>query len=199
MRSNGVACSVATSEPPSHSSALAIDSHSDGAYAVFTFRLACPSTVRSLEIEYRLFASSDPTHRGILRLVEAGSEASRSAVLDPGAAPRSFALSATSPIDTLREFVVEGIWHIWMGFDHILFLLALLLTSVLVPVVGVNQRIAWQGVPKLSTAALDMLKIVTAFTVAHSITLALAVLDLVTLPSRPRPQLGACPRQVQQR
>jgi uncharacterized membrane protein YqjE len=42
----------------------------------------------------------------------------------------------------------------------------------------------WRPVPRLRPALLDVLRIVTAFTVAHSITLSLAALEIVTLPSR---------------
>ena len=62
---------------------------------------------------------------------------------------------------TAGSFFLLGIEHILTGYDHLLFLLALILC-------GGNL---W-----------SLLKIVTAFTVAHSITLALAALDIVTLP-----------------
>jgi hydrogenase/urease accessory protein HupE len=64
---------------------------------------------------------------------------------------------------TFRRFFLLGIEHIATGYDHILFLLALLL-------VGGGWR--------------PLLAIVTAFTIAHSVTLSLAVLDVVQLPSR---------------
>ncbi|MEY3251178.1 MAG: hypothetical protein RL227_151, partial [Pseudomonadota bacterium] len=69
--------------------------------------------------------------------------------------------------------------HIWIGFDHVLFLLALLL-----PAVGRWHQRRWQPVPRLRDAVVDVLGVVTAFTVAHSITLSLAALGLVSLPSR---------------
>jgi hypothetical protein len=64
---------------------------------------------------------------------------------------------------TFRRFFLLGVEHIATGYDHILFLLALLL-------VGGGLR--------------GLVAIVTAFTVAHSVTLSLAVLDVVRLPSR---------------
>ncbi|MGH8809316.1 MAG: HupE/UreJ family protein, partial [Noviherbaspirillum sp.] len=76
-------------------------------------------------------------------------------------------------------YVQEGVWHIWIGFDHILFLLALLL-----PAVARRQRYAWQAVDAFKPAFWNVFKIVTAFTVAHSITLTLATLGVVSLPSR---------------
>jgi hypothetical protein len=75
--------------------------------------------------------------------------------------------------------VVEGTWHIWIGFDHILFLLALLLPAVLV-----RAGRDWTPTPSLRRAGTEVLKVVTAFTLAHSITLSLAVLGFVSLPSR---------------
>ncbi len=65
---------------------------------------------------------------------------------------------------TFRRFFLLGVEHIATGYDHILFLLALLL-------VGGGLRV--------------LIGIVSAFTIAHSITLALATLEIVTLPSRP--------------
>jgi hypothetical protein len=75
--------------------------------------------------------------------------------------------------------VGEGVWHIWIGFDHILFLVALLLPAVASRVQG-----KWQALPAFKPAFWSVLKIVTAFTVAHSITLSLATLGVISLPSR---------------
>ncbi|HFD11962.1 MAG TPA: HupE/UreJ family protein, partial [Crenotrichaceae bacterium] len=84
-----------------------------------------------------------------------------------------------SMLAVFKQYFTEGVWHIWIGFDHILFLLTLLL-----PAVMVYRQHRWQSVAKLLPAITDTLKIITAFTVAHSITLALAVLKIVQLPSR---------------
>jgi hypothetical protein len=73
----------------------------------------------------------------------------------------------------------EGMIHIWTGYDHVLFLFALLLPSVLR-----REKNSWVAVRELRPALVDVLRVVTAFTVAHSITLSLAALDVVTLPSR---------------
>ena len=67
-----------------------------------------------------------------------------------------------------------------IGTDHVLFLLALLLPAVLVAGAAGRREAAAQWRPMLA----EVLKIVTAFTVAHSVTLALAVLDIVDPPSR---------------
>ncbi len=81
-------------------------------------------------------------------------------------------------MNTVR-YIIEGIWHIWIGFDHILFLLSLLLPAVLVYEVK-----RWQGAPTFGLALRQVVGVVTAFTLAHSITLTLASLELMSLPSR---------------
>jgi len=73
-----------------------------------------------------------------------------------------------------------GILHIIKGIDHVLFLVALLLPSVL----RRQEDSRWQPVGKFSTSLIYIIKVATAFTVAHSITLGLATLQLVQVPSR---------------
>jgi hypothetical protein len=174
--SNGEPCTLSVG-------AQQIDSHTDGAYSVLPLALRCPQPIRTLTLRYRLFADLDPQHRGLLALTTGDGPAAptRAAVLVPGEAAVSFELAAAEggAWRTLADYAVEGTWHIWIGFDHVLFLLALLL-----PAVGRWQQRQWQPVPRLRDALVDVLGVVTAFTVAHSITLSLAALGLVALPSR---------------
>lgn len=99
-------------------------------------------------------------------------------------------ISASSPrwTEPLREsawrsfarFVGEGVWHVAIGYDHIAFVLLLLLPSVLKSVDG-----RWRGATGLAQVARDIVTIITAFTIAHSTTLALAVTGTVKLPTQP--------------
>jgi hypothetical protein len=73
-----------------------------------------------------------------------------------------------------------GMRHIAEGTDHLLFLLVLLLPA---PLIASGSR--WAGIAGGRHSLLRILKIVTAFTIGHSITLALAALGLVRVPSRP--------------
>jgi len=86
---------------------------------------------------------------------------------------------AESAFEQFVVFTIEGVWHIWIGIDHILFLIALLLPSVLRLENG-----KWIPVLNFKAAFCNVLKVVTAFTIAHSVTLTLATLDIVTLPSK---------------
>ena len=156
-----------------------VDEHTDGAYTVMPLRFACPpgGAPEVLALRYTLFADIDPQHRGLLNL-RAGS-LTRSALFGPQEAQQTFVLAEASRWKQLLDYAREGIWHIWIGFDHILFLLSLLL-----PAVGVWTRRRWQPVASFAPALWDVLRIVTAFTLAHSITLSLATLGWVSLPSR---------------
>lgn len=167
---NGTRCQ---SRPTGH----LIDHHSDGAYAVLRFAIDCGSTPQKISLRYGLFFDLDPLHRGLLR-VEHG-KSTHTAVLSPEQPERVIDLIVATPWREFLEFGGEGVWHIWIGYDHILFLLSLLLPAVLRRGEG-----HWQAVTHFRPAFFEVFKIVTAFTLAHSITLSLAVLDFIALPSR---------------
>lgn len=152
-----------------------VDRHSDGAYSVLRFALDCPDDAGPWSVGYRLFFDLDPTHRGLLRIEGAGA----AAVLSPERPTFELASPGGDVWRTLREYGREGVWHIWTGFDHLLFLLALLL-----PAVMRRRGGEWQAVERLPTALGEVARIVTAFTVAHSLTLSVAVLGWVALPTR---------------
>jgi hypothetical protein len=158
-----------------------IDDHTDGAYSVLPLVLQCPvrEAPARLTLTYTLFADLDPQHRGLVNLTARG--ATRTAVLGPQAPTQAFELGAVDRWSQFTDYAREGVWHIWVGLDHILFLLALLLPSVLAWR-GAAQR--WQPVSGFAEALWDVAKIVTAFTLAHSITLSLAALGVIELPTR---------------
>ena len=94
-------------------------------------------------------------------------------------ARQDFDLAHPSPWYAFREYLQAGVGHIWSGVDHLLFLLSLLLPAVLL-----RREQRWQAVPQAAPAFLGILKVVTAFTFAHSITLSLAAFDVIRLPGR---------------
>jgi hypothetical protein len=149
-----------------------IDDHTDGAYSVLRFQANCQGPLKTLSIGYRLFADLDPQHKGLLRLTHDG--VTTTAIFDPAQAEQRLVLAAPDKLQQFGAYVRDGVWHIWIGYDHILFLLSLLLPAVLLAAPADNLR----------GALVDVLKVVTAFTLAHSLTLTLASLSLVSLPSR---------------
>ena len=141
--------------------ALLFDEHSDGGYAVLRFSAPCLASA----VQYRLFFDLDPTHRGLLKT------GASTAVLSPERPDAPLAKDARTSWAQFVDYAREGVWHIWIGFDHVLFLVSLLLPAVL-------------GAARFAPVFWDVFKVVTAFTVAHSITLALAALSVIALPSR---------------
>lgn len=173
VSAGGRPCSLLKSAPPQ------LDEHSDGRYAVLQQTLECAAAAHSLGVDYRLFADSDAGHRGIVRLLTAAGE--QTALLVPAAGARQFQL-AQSPqqgLDAFGGFVKEGMQHIAAGLDHILFLLTLLMVTV-----WRREGRAWVARATARSAWQETLRLVTAFTLAHSLTLGLAAAGLLAPPSR---------------
>ncbi|MBV9190518.1 MAG: HupE/UreJ family protein [Betaproteobacteria bacterium] len=155
-----------------------VDDHTDGAYAVLRFDAQCEAASQTrIVLDYKLFFDLDPTHRGLLR-ADLGS-GTQTAVLSPTRPRIELDARPRSLLEQFGDYLGEGVWHIWIGFDHILFLLSLLLPSVLLPVAG-----GWRPAERFGEAFWDVVKVATAFTLAHSITLSLAALSVIELPSR---------------
>lgn len=156
---------------------MLFDEHVDGGYAVLRFRVSCLFRPAELAVHYQLFFELDPNHRGLLNVHAAGT--TQALVIAQSTPTATFNLGAPDRLAQFRAFADEGMWHIWKGYDHILFLLTLLLPAV------VSFRDGqWRARTSLRDALLDVLKIITAFTLAHSMTLTLSVLGLIALPSR---------------
>ena len=182
------------------SEVLLLDEEDD--YIIFNFKLENVTTIpNQLDIVYDIFFKNNPNHKGVL-IVEhnwkAGIVNNHSLVADvftKGETSKQLSLQDASLWKGFVAMVKLGMWHIWIGLDHILFLVALILPSVvrrrkkdvlpeLENETGVAYSDVWIPVPKFKPAALYLLKIVTFFTIAHSITLAIAALGVFDLPSR---------------
>jgi hypothetical protein len=156
---------------------LEVNERVDGNYLWLPLVARCAGAVRTLRIDYRLLQAEDPSHRGLLTLTAGG--LAQTAVLGGSASSQTFQLSGHSVLRTFLQYAQAGVWHIWSGIDHLLFLLSLLLPAVLI-----RRNDHWEAVPLAGPALLNIVKVVTAFTLAHSITLTLAALQLVHLPGR---------------
>ena len=183
-----------------------LEQRSDGAYAVLNLASDCvPAAAPALR--YTLLADVDPTHRGIARIAMPG-RAAELRVLDPASAGPSAApadkvalqsagsdaggvavanMDAGTQATASTSFLREGVVHILGGYDHVLFLLCLLL-----PAAVRRTPTGWRAVPRLRDAVLPLVGVVTAFTLAHSVTLALAALQWVTIsPAVIEPAIAA--------
>jgi hypothetical protein len=165
---------------------LQASEHADGAYLSALWVVNCPgissaaeATDARLALRYDLIFAQDSLHRGLLK-VDFGDEQS-SALLSPERPEALISRADNSPLKVFGRYIVEGVWHIWIGIDHIVFLLSLL---VLAPLKSSRQRVVhWQAAKQARPVVLDVLAVVTAFTVAHSITLGLTITGWLTPPA----------------
>lgn len=165
----------------------ALEQRTDGRYLRMAAALDCGAT-QALALDYRLMQGIDPTHRLLVSGQLGGQPLA--AVLAPdgrsrtdlravgGSTATTEAATARSGPATLLHFVSEGVHHILEGYDHLAFLLALLLPITLLRRQGAAQATAaagpWGGLKAL-------LLTVTSFTLGHSVTLVLAGLGWVTV------------------
>lgn len=122
-----------------------------------TYRWAEP--VSGLVIDYNLFLPGVSTASCVATILYQGKV--QDFVFRPDS--RRFALASEAAPQTLTSFVKLGIGHILSGWDHLLFVIAL---------VALGGGLGY------------LMKVITAFTLAHSVTLILGTLGLVELPSR---------------
>ncbi len=181
---------------------------SDGYVIGLGFELLdLPAVPETLNVRFNPIYDVDDTHRSFA-LIEYdwkggvhNNESMISLRFGPGDdGPKVLDLSDNSVWKGFWAMISSGMYHIYIGLDHILFLIALLLPAVVYhrretqPTVGAAGSIAltqqagwegswWQPVDRFRPAFLYVLKIVTFFTIAHTITLSLAALGLVNLPS----------------
>ncbi|MCF8206769.1 MAG: HupE/UreJ family protein [Methylotenera sp.] len=163
---DGMACTPLDRPTPQ------LEAHSDGTYAVLISHWRCPSPVQALMLDYRLFARSDAAHRGLVRLEGSAGEP---LVLVPGAGQRRLHAEEGRG---LGGFIVEGMGHIAGGLDHVLFLVTLLLVAVFR-----RDGAGWQPRERPRSVLAETLKLVTAFTLAHSVTLGLAAGGFIDPPA----------------
>ncbi len=150
-------------------SEMAITDHNDEAYVALRFAASCKGEIEPTQLTYDFMFDTDPSHRGIVRMVGAG-EAEALAVVSPDR--RSVTFEPHTISSTFWSFVVSGFDHILTGYDHILFLMVLVFSVV-------RDQGVFPG--KNSRPYIETLKLLTAFTVAHAITISLAQTGIITV------------------
>lgn len=155
---------------------LQIIEHSDGRYASLALAGQCPHEPVSLALAYSLLFDLDALHRGLLNLEFRGSH---SGIFGPQSTSLRFSAAGASSTSVFRQYFHEGLWHVWTGLDHMLFLAGLFLPAVL-------RRSGRQWLPaeSLRSAFAQSAVMVTAFTFAHALTLTLAATGVFSPPTR---------------
>ena len=156
-----------------------------GGYVLLPFDLGSYTEVpRVLDIEYSVLFDEEPGHRGFL-LIEHNwatgtfaNENQVSLVFSSSSRRQSFDVQSSGRWRGFVAVVGLGFEHMILGFDHVMFLVALLLPSVL----RRDETGAWQPLDRFSPALLHVVKIVGAFAVAHIVAFSLVALNLVHLP-----------------
>jgi hypothetical protein len=153
-------------------------------YLLLDYLVNAPPPSR-LTITLTPFFERDGMHRNLVviehnwRTGTFDNEMNVSTIHSPADPTQVLDLTTSSLFRGFLALVRLGVWHIWIGLDHILFLVALILPSVLTRRDG-----RWQPAERFGGALVKIVTIVTFFTVAHTITLSLAALGVVELPSR---------------
>ena len=154
--------------------------HNDGLYVRQRFSgSALPTDAKFIVVRYEFFTQNDKLGRAFFKLVMRNDEIS--SVFDQASSIQRFALGETKRWSTIGLFTKEGIRHIWEGADHLLFLLTLLLPGLMLTI---RMPHATGLQPSNLAAEKFALKVITAFTLAHSITLACSVFGWVSLPDK---------------
>lgn len=142
-----------------------------GNFAQIAFSLRCPEPTAKLSLHYRFLQDRDNSQRlairqlrGRHRLEGAFRMGTGSTLQLPGWDERS----DVGPLSLVTRFGLMGVEHIATGFDHLLFLMVLLVPALLK-----------SGAQRLRATALHVGKVVSAFTLSHCITLSLASLGVV--------------------
>jgi len=156
-----------------------LDAHFNQPYLVLPVNAQCAITGK-LQIDYSAFFDYDSEHKLLLNLQT--DEHAYSRVVDIKQRTLDIDVNNGNRWDTFREFLKQGAIHIWIGLDHILFLMCLLLATVF----GLDKR-SFQRSSKryksLGENSWQIVRVVTAFTLAHSITLAAVALNWIQVSS----------------
>lgn len=176
---------------------LRLVQHEEVVCASFTLNSTSPTARRQLTLIYRCLFELDPQHRALVQAdwanpaTEGGSTSHFTGILSPAEPGMTLRVGEASCPSTdpaspasvpplgFKQFFEEGVHHIWTGYDHLLFLAALLLPSVVI-----RRRTGWEPAPAFRPVLITVLQVVTSFTGAHSLTLALAAFGMARPPSR---------------
>jgi HupE / UreJ protein len=150
-----------------------LERRSDGVYLRVGSPYACP-TPKPATLVYQLLDGIDSSHRLLVGGTLNGL-AIALAVTPHESKAVALASAGESVLTTVWRFIPQGMHHIATGYDHLAFLLSLLLPITLVAGAGALRQLTIT---------------VTAFTLGHSITLALASLGVIASPSWVEPVIA---------
>lgn len=166
--------------------AKAIDNHHEGHYAQYYFKCETGPMPDVFTLTHTIGFEGDRVHRGLLCVLENsktgkvhGGEGHVAMVFGPNSSEQTLDLNNLAHLMKPKEMVKQGVWHIWIGTDHILFLVVLLLPTVLMLKAG-----SIEPAEGIGRALRNLLMVVVGFSIAYTITFLLASYGYVLISSR---------------
>jgi hypothetical protein len=151
------------------SAPLMIGEHGGETYLVAPFTANCAKAGSATMITYDALFDINSQHRALVSV--SSGDSTKSFVMTPDTRRIAIGAQAESLVTSAATFFVHGVHHLLAGYDHMLFLLTLLLATTM------QNRTR-----SIRSGLIDAAKVVTAFTLAHSVTLGLAATGLVSIP-----------------
>ncbi len=141
-------------------------------YVQMDFQVRCSqSRFLPIKLKYQLFFDVDPSHKVFIQWQ---GKAGKLRMIDRKLAQQALDLTQPSYGSAFAGFIVQGVEHIWTGIDHLFFVLLLVIPAPLV----IHKK---QATSRLKGSLHSLLIVITSFTIAHSITLAISVLHWVDI------------------
>lgn len=141
-------------------------------YVQMDFKVRCPqSDFLPIKLKYQLFFDVDPLHKVFVRWQ---TKNEKLLMIDRHIAQKPVDLTRPSLWQAFLSFIVQGIEHIWTGIDHLFFVLLLVIPAPFIT----HKK---QSGSRLKGSLHALLIVITSFTIAHSITLAISVLHWVNI------------------
>jgi hydrogenase/urease accessory protein HupE len=158
-----------------HFKGIQLESLTFDKYLYLDFDAKCHKKIESLNIHYLFLFNQDLQHKMYMNIKNTNSQ--EQFIFTRDTRFKTIQLIENSNIKTFLKFLKEGIIHIIIGYDHILFLISLLITSVLY-----FKDNKYHPRDSIKRTFVNILFIITTFTIAHSITLILSILGFISLP-----------------
>jgi hydrogenase/urease accessory protein HupE len=149
----------------------------DGVYLRLPVRLLCEQGANLSSLRYSGLFDVDTSHRLIGSIRENG--VNRTIIFSPGNQTASWQTESSVWWQTLVTYLEQGVIHILEGYDHLLFLLALLVPIIFAPRKYDQSPSRMLHYRQLS---ISLLKVISAFTAGHSVTLILASVFAISPP-----------------
>lgn len=167
LRADGIDCQPTSPQ-------FRLRQHALGSFISYEVEHQCPTNIKQLEVTFGFLSD---VYRKSAMLHFSQDKATQRYIFGHNQTTHTIKLRELTLAETIKEFIWQGVVHIFIGIDHILFLVCLILPAVMYS--RDNRR---EPVDQVRPALWKLFAVVTGFTIAHSITLSMVVLDVFIPP-----------------